>query len=168
MRRDARLERQLARLGDARVALGGGSVATARSHDLARAPATREIVGRRLGTHRQIPADVGIRAKLLAVAVARVDLDQTLALRVVLGTRQLVVEPRAGRCVDPPRQTVGDHERIEPPLTQLLEQHRGSVRVLPTVRRQSLRVDASLTIPKSPARSSVAHTRIVSPDSGKK
>src|SRR5581483_11235061 len=84
-------------------------------------------------------------AVLLGVAVPRVDLDEPLLLRVVLGGRELLVERRAGRRVESPRRAVRDDERVEAPLRELLEQLLRRLRALRAADGKLARVDAGGT-----------------------
>src|SRR5262249_18882858 len=92
---------------------------------LARLPATRQEVLSRLRAYRlaaRVVVDRLPRAVLLGVAVPRVDLDQTLALGVVLLALELLVERRAGRGVEAPGRAVRNHECLTAPLRKLLEE----------------------------------------------
>src|SRR5262245_51194557 len=120
-------------------------VAAAGAHELARLPAAREIALRRRRTDGlavRAPGDLVPVPVLLRVAVARVDLDQGLPVRVVLRADELLVPARARRGVETPGVPVRDDDRLETPLRELLEQLAGGVRGLAAVVGQLTRVDA--------------------------
>ena len=70
---------------------------------------------------------VALVAVDLAAAMARVDLEEPLAGRVVLSPRELRGKGGAGRRVDPPTGAVGDHQAREPPVRQLCEEFRRGI-----------------------------------------
>ena len=78
--------------------------------------------------------------------MARVDLDQTLLLGIVLRAIERLVHARAGRRVEAPGRAVRDHERREAPLRELLEQHVRRARVLAAIRGELARVDADRAV----------------------
>ena len=77
--------------------------------------------------------------------MARVNLDQGLASGIMLRGRELLIEARARRRVEPPGVAVRNHQRIEAPLLELLEQRVRVSRRLHTVCGQRSRIDARLT-----------------------
>src|SRR5262249_42064538 len=79
--------------------------------------------------------------ELLGVAVARVDLEQPLAVGVVHLTLELLVERAAPGGVEAPRGAVRDHHALEAPLRELLEEHVGRLGGLVAVDRELARVD---------------------------
>jgi len=133
----ARRQRALLGRFDPGLALGLGESVAALAHDLAGAPTTGQEV--RCGGLADFAAaflpSVGLwltggagrrsiepRPVALAVAVAREDFEQILSRGVVLFGAELVVETRARWRVDPPGETVGDHEAVHVPLGELCEE----------------------------------------------
>src|SRR5262249_31845136 len=125
MARRSRGEVVEARRLHAALALLGGRVAAAGADELARLPAAREVVLRRSradGIALRVPVDLLPAPELLGVAVAGEDLDQRLPIGVVLRLRELLVERHTGRRVEAPGRAVRDHDRVEAPLRELLEE----------------------------------------------
>jgi hypothetical protein len=146
---DASLECEAPGLLHAGLALLARQVPTALAHDLAGAPAAgQSIRGRRRADPLApvVARGLGTGPVFLAVAVPREDLDQALALRVVLAVAELVVHARAGGGVSAPGQAVRNHQRVEAPLRQLLEQLGRGGGVFAAVGRQVARVDAPLAV----------------------
>src|SRR5262249_3426814 len=129
----------------AALALLGGRVAAAGADELARLPAAREVVLRRSradGIALRVPVDLLPAPELLGVAVAGEDLDQRLPIGVVLRLRELLVERHTGRRVEAPGRAVRDHDRVEAPLRELLEELARRLGRLVAVVGELARVDA--------------------------
>ena len=115
-RRDAGVECELSRAFDARLALCVGQAVAARAHDLTRLPAARQILRRRRRADRGsgfVRLELGEIAELLAVAVTGEHFDQPFAVGIVICAGKRRGECRARRCVDSPRETVGDDEVMD-------------------------------------------------------
>src|SRR5262245_705 len=133
---DAGVEVVAARRLHALLALVGGGVPAAGADDLAGLPAAGQIVGGRCRTARLprvVEQHLAPAPVLLGVAVARVDLDQRLLLRIVLRRGELLVPTAAGRRVEAPGGAVRDDQGVEAPLRELFEQRLRRLRRLVTV-----------------------------------
>jgi len=119
-----RFEREAARLRDALAARIGIRLGAVRFHDLSGLPATgQEVRGRStaLAAACRVVRARGGRVESLGRTVARIHLEQALPFGIVARARELERELRARRRVDAPGEPVWDHERLEPPLRELLK-----------------------------------------------
>ena len=130
---------QASRLCDTGVAFLRRQVAAALADELAGAPAAGQVVGGGFGAQL---AALAVTPRLLeapeelAVAVSRVDFDQSLARGVMLPAPQLHRDVGARWRVDPPRETVWDHQAVDVPFSQLFEELCGCGGVLAAVGRE--------------------------------
>ena len=132
------------RLFDATLAELGSRIIAALTNHLARAPAARLVPIDRLRALEPAfgeapPAEVSI---LLGVAVPGKHLDQALKLCIVELGAELLVPGVADRRVEAPRRAVRNHQRVEPPFVELLEQRVRARRALTAGQRELPAVDA--------------------------
>ena len=128
VRLGACLHDQALGLFDAPLALLRRKIAAARADQLAGTPAAGQVLGGRRGTDALagcVPLVFGEVAELLAIAVAREGLEQELAIGILLGADQRVAKVCARRRVHAPGEAMRDHDRVEAPLRELLEELSG-------------------------------------------
>ena len=135
----------LLRIAHAFFALFGRRAAAARADEFARASATRGVFVGGFGTTQAAVArdvDRAPVAVFLGVAVSRKDFEQDLSIGVMMVGRELFVEARAGRRVEPPRIAMGNDDRLMSPLIEFFKKCRGVGGGLMAVVGEVVRVDA--------------------------